>query len=194
VCRHEEATTLLDRGPHGLLTVRYLRASGSNRHLGQVMASAALAVHGADAGPHAAPDPTVQRARQHWFSIHHAVLSERMRGIGDVFGVDPCDEQWDLGRLGPTETSPGCSAVFHPGHRTATGHALLGRNFDFPTGTYNEITGSPARTGERPLAADVCDRALPRQRLRHDRGGHHGHARWHGRTQRSGACGHPPGR
>ncbi len=78
-----------------------------------------------------------------------------MRGIGDVFGVDPGDERWDLGRLGPVETSPGCSAVFHPGHRTATGHALLGRNFDFPTGTYSDITGAPGRAGERPLAADV---------------------------------------
>ncbi|MFC7362180.1 C45 family autoproteolytic acyltransferase/hydrolase [Nocardioides astragali] len=119
------------------------------------MAQAAVAVHGADAGPHAAPDNTVQRARARWFSTHHPVLDERMRGIGDVFGVDPDDERWDLGRLGPIETSPGCSAVFHPGDRTATGHALLGRNFDFPTGTYSEITGGPARTGERPLAADV---------------------------------------
>jgi len=155
VSRHHLASTLLDPGQNGLLTVRHLRASGSNRHIGEMMARAALALQGADAGPHVAPDPTVQRARQRWFAIHHPVLSERMRGIGDVFGVDPGDERWDLGRLGPIEASPGCSAVFHPGHRTANGHALLGRNFDFPTGTYSDITGAPRRAGERPLAADV---------------------------------------
>ena len=55
--RHLETTTLLDRGQNGLLTVRHLRASGSNQHIGQVMARAALAVHGADAGPHVAHDP-----------------------------------------------------------------------------------------------------------------------------------------
>ncbi len=150
-----EATTVLDRGRDGLFAVRHLLASGNNRQIGRTMARAALQVHGADAGPHPAPDPTVQRARQHWFDTHCGVLSERMRGIGDVFGVDPRDERWDLGRLGPIEMSPGCSAVFHPGNRTATGHALLGRNFDFPTGTYSDITGSPRRAGERPLAADV---------------------------------------
>ena len=153
--RHLETTTLLDRGRDGLLTVRHLRTSGSNRQIGQLMARAALSAHGADAGPHGAPDPMVQRTRQRWFSLHHPVLSERMRGIGDVFGVDPGDDRWDLGRLGPIEASPGCSAVFHPGHRTATGGALLGRNFDFPTGTYSDITGAPRRAGERPLAAEV---------------------------------------
>ncbi len=148
-------TTLVDGGADHLLTVRHLRVSGSNRYIGQMMAKAAVATHGSDAGPHAAHDHTVQRARARWFTTHYPVLDERMRGVGDIFCLDPADERWDLGRLGPIETSPGCSAVFHPGHRTATGHALLGRNFDLPTGTYGDITGSPARAGERPLAADV---------------------------------------
>lgn len=148
-------TTLVDGGTDRLLTVRHFRASGTNRYIGQMMAKAAAAAHGAEAGPHPAHDRVVQQARARWFSTHHPVLAERMLGIGDVFGVDAADVRWDLGRLGPIETSPGCSAVFHPGDRTATGHALLGRNFDFPTGTYSDVTGGPARVGERPLAADV---------------------------------------
>jgi predicted choloylglycine hydrolase len=136
------------------MTVRHLRIVGSNRSIGQACAAAAQAAYGAEAGPHLAGDRTVQRARRRWFAAHHPVLAERMAGIADVFGVAPDDDAWDLGRLGPVEVPAGCSAVFHPGSRTTDGHALLGRNFDFPTGTYSEVIGRPASPGERPLAAD----------------------------------------
>jgi Acyl-coenzyme A:6-aminopenicillanic acid acyl-transferase len=141
-------------GHDDFLTVRHLRASGSNRRIGQAMAAAARAVYGADAGPHPAFDRTVQRARRGWFADNHPVLSERMAGIADVLDVEADDDGWDLGRLGPVETPAGCSAVFHPGSRTKNGHGLLGRNFDFPIGTYSDILGRRPTPGERPLAAD----------------------------------------
>jgi hypothetical protein len=137
------------------LTVRWLRARGSNREIGRAMATAARAVHGSDAGPHRAVDHHVQRARRRWFGIHHPVLSERMAGAAEALSVDPEDDAWDLGRLGRVEIPAGCSAVFHPGDGTKSRHALLGRNFDFPTGTYSDIVGRPQTSGERPLAADV---------------------------------------
>jgi hypothetical protein len=87
-------------------------------------------------------------------ATHHPVLAERMAGIADVFGVEADHDGWDLGRLGQVETPAGCSAVFHPGSRTTSRHALLGRNFDFPTGTYSDIIGRPPASGEPPLAAD----------------------------------------
>jgi hypothetical protein len=147
-------TVVAGGGREDFLTVRHLRAAGNNRRIGQVLAAASRAAHGTDAGPHPAVDRTVQRARRRWFATHHPVLSERIVGIADVFGVDPDDDGWDLARLGRIDPAPGCSAVFHPGTRTANGHGLLGRNFDFPTGTYSDITGAPATPGEQPLAAE----------------------------------------
>jgi len=142
-------------GKGDFMTVRRLRARGSNREIGRAMATAARAVHEADAGPHRAVDPDVQCARRRWFAIHHPVLLERMAGAAEVFGVDRDSDDWDLGRLGRVEVPAGCSAVFHPGAGTKNRHALLGRNFDFPTGTYSDIVGLPRKRGESPLAADV---------------------------------------
>lgn len=148
------ATVVAGGGPGELLTVRHLRVEGDNRRIGQVMGEASRAAYGADAGPHRAVGGAVQRARRRWFATHHPTLCERMVGIAEAFGVDPDDDKWDLGRLGRIDTPAGCSAVFHPGKRTRSGHALLGRNFDFPTGSYSDIVGGPAVLGERPLGAD----------------------------------------
>lgn len=141
-------------GPADFLAVRHLRVAGSNRHIGRVLATAARHVHGPAAGPRPAPDPVVQRARRRWFDAHHPVLAERIRGVADAFGVDPDRDEMDLAMLGTYEVPAGCSAVFHPGAATVTGHALLARNFDFPTAGYTQIVGLPPRRGERPLAAD----------------------------------------
>jgi hypothetical protein len=77
-----------------------------------------------------------------------------MAGVADAFNVDPDDDDWDLGRLGRVEIPAGCSAVFHPGSATDHRRALLGRNFDFPTGTYSDIVGIRRTKDESPLAAD----------------------------------------
>lgn len=140
--------------PQDFLTVRWLRAHGSDREIGRTMAAAARSVYGVAAGPHRSVDRSVQRARRSWFTTHHRILSERMVGIGDVFNVDPEDDSWDLGRLGRVEVPVGCSAVFYPGTATIHRRALLGRNFDFPTGTYSDIIGIPRAVDEPPLAAD----------------------------------------
>lgn len=137
-----------------VLTVRHLRASGPDRHLGSVLAEAARQVHGSTAGPLSAQDPIVQRARRQWFVANHPVLAERQRGISDVFDVDPDDDRWDLGMLGTYEVPAGCSAVFFPKDTTRDGHALLARNFDFPLTTFSQLRGLSAPPSERILAAD----------------------------------------
>lgn len=136
------------------LTVRHLRVTGTDREIGRDLAFAARAAHGAAAGPTTAVSHTVQRARRAWFAAHYPALAERMAGVGDAFGVDPGDDEWDLAWLGTYELPAGCSSVFYPGSGTKDGHSLLARNFDFPTLTYSEITGGAARSGERPLAAE----------------------------------------
>lgn len=145
---------LVPSDPKGFFTVRYLRAAGIDRFIGRTLATAARDVLGPSAGPHRAADATVQRARRKWFRMHHRSLYDRTAGIAEVFGVDPDDDTWDLARLGRIQAPPGCSAVFHPGCQTNNGHALLGRNFDFPTTTHSEIIGRPPTPQEPPLAAD----------------------------------------
>ncbi len=112
-------------------------------------------MHGARPGPAPAKDHALQRARRRWFERNHPVLATRMLGVGDAYGVDPEDDRWDLGMLGTYEVPAGCSAVFRPGATTKDGHALLARNFDFPTATFSEITGQPPLADEAPLARDV---------------------------------------
>lgn len=111
-------------------------------------------MHETAAGPRPAPRPEVQRARRRWFDTQHPVLAERIRGVGDAFGVDPERDDIDLGMLGTYEVPAGCSAVFYPSAGTRDGHALLARNFDFPTAGYTHVVGLPPVDGERPLAAD----------------------------------------
>jgi hypothetical protein len=148
------STMVAGGGGAAFLTVRHLRAAGDNRAIGRAVARAARQAHGAAAGPRPAPDRRVQRARRSWFDANHPVLAERMLGVGEVFGVDARGDDWDLAWLGSFELPAGCSAVFYPGGGTRSGHALLARNFDFPTLTYSEIIGGAAHPGEGALAAE----------------------------------------
>ena len=141
-------------GPHDFLTARHLRIVGTDREIGRGLAAAARQAHGAAAGPRPAVDPVVQRARRRWFELHHPVLAERGRGMAEVFEVDDESDEWDVVWLATYDTPAGCSVAFYPGDGTKDGHGVLARNFDFPTVTYDEIVGRPARAGERPLAAD----------------------------------------
>ena len=151
---HPEITVVAGGGPEDAVTVRYLRLAGTDREIGRDLARAARSVHGSAAGPTLAPDPTVQRVRRRWFAQHHPVLAERMLGVADAFGVDADDDRLDLAWLATYDGPAGCSTVVYPGSGTKDGHTLLARNFDFPTATFDELRGLPARPGTRRLAAD----------------------------------------
>jgi hypothetical protein len=135
------------------LTVRHLRASGSQREIGRALAEAAAEAHGAAAAPRPA-DPVVERARRRWFDLHHPTHRQRMAGIADHFGLDPADPTISFDWLGTYQVPAGCSVAFVPGSGTKDGHGVLSRNFDFPTATFTQLVGLPPLPGERPLAAD----------------------------------------
>jgi len=147
-------TSTILGGERDFLTVRHLRASGSQREIGRALAAAADEVHGAAAAPRAVRDETVERARRAWFGTHHPAHLERMAGVADHFGIDPADATVALDWLGTYDLPAGCSVAFYPGVGTKDGHGLLSRNFDFPTATLTEIVGLPPLPDERPLAAD----------------------------------------
>jgi hypothetical protein len=151
---HEPEITVVAGGAEQAIVARHLPLSGSQRDIGRGLALAARSVHGSFAGPAPAPDPVVQRVRRRWFEQHHPVLAERMRGVGDAFGVDPDDDAWDLAGLGTYDGPAGCSTVVYPGSTTKDGHTVLARNFDFPTFTYQELMGRTPPPGTRALGAD----------------------------------------
>lgn len=147
-------TVLAGGGVGDFATVRHLRVAGSQRWIGQVLATTARRVHGAVADPRPARSAAVQRARRRWFAVHYPIMNERIEGFADALGIDPASDELDLAMLGTYQLHAGCSAVFHPPPRTRSGRPLLGRNFDFPTVSYSQVVGLPPSPGELPLAAD----------------------------------------
>lgn len=148
---HVDTTTLTAAGDS--LTVRHVRAGGSQREIGRALAAAASTAHGEAAAP-LTIDPAIERVRRRWFAAHHPTQLERTSGVADHFGIDPADPTVALDWLGTYELPAGCSVAFYPGAGTKDGHGLLSRNFDFPTSTLSQLIGLPPIPGERPLAAD----------------------------------------
>ena len=146
--------TRITGSPDDFLTVRHLRIDGSQREIGRRLAEAAADVHGAAAAPRPVADPELERVRRRWFGMHHPAQLERIAGVADHFGLDPADPTVTLDWLGTYDLPAGCSVGFYPGAWTKDGHALLSRNFDFPTATFTQIVGLPPLPNERPLAAD----------------------------------------
>jgi hypothetical protein len=151
---HVSNDVIAGGGANDFLTVRHLRIAGNNQEIGQALARTAQEVHGAAAGPRAAVNPVVQRARRRWFEQHHPILAERGRGMAEVFEVDYDSDEWDVVWLATYDTPAGCSVAFYPGDGTKDGHGILARNFDFPTATISQMMGGPGRPDERALAAD----------------------------------------
>ncbi|HEY6532572.1 MAG TPA: C45 family peptidase [Acidimicrobiales bacterium] len=147
-----EVTTLAG-GPGHAVTVRHVRAGGTQREIGATLAAAARQVHGSAADPRPA-DAFVERLRRRWFATNHPAHAERIKGVADEFGLDPDDTGVSLDWLGTYDLPAGCSVAFYPGAGTKDGHGLLSRNFDFPTATFSQIVGLPPTPGERPLGAD----------------------------------------
>ena len=66
-------TAAFGDGATDFLTVRHLRAAGSNRAIGQAWAHAARQAHGPIAGPTPAANRIVQQGRRSWFAMNHPV-------------------------------------------------------------------------------------------------------------------------
>jgi hypothetical protein len=146
--------TVVAGGPDHAVTVRHVRAEGSDREIGRTLAAAATAAHGDWAKPSPA-DPFVEGLRRQWFAERWPAHAERIAGVADHVGLDADDTTHTLDVLGTYELPAGCSVAYYPGHGTADGHGILARNFDFPTATLSQMVGlPPVSPHERPLGAD----------------------------------------
>jgi len=133
------------------MEVVHLVLTGTNREIGAALATVARDRHGV--APARGGDPRVTRGRRRWYHREWPAHYERMRGVADVSGVDVHDDAVELGLLPYLGGPPACSVAWLPPAATASGHATLSRNFDFPTGTLTEILGGEAQPGELPMTA-----------------------------------------
>lgn len=147
------SATVIVGGADSFLTVRYVELAGSQRDMGRALAAAAHAAHGDTVVPRRI-DRDVERVRRRWFERNHPQLHERSLGLADYFGIPASDTSVVIDALGTQVSAAACSVGFYPAPTTADGHAILGRNMDFPTTTMSEFFGRQPLPGERAAAAD----------------------------------------
>jgi Acyl-coenzyme A:6-aminopenicillanic acid acyl-transferase len=127
--------------PQDFMEVRAVSLTGSDREAGRALATIARDQLGISKT--AWTDPAATRSHRAWLREHWPAHYERMLGAADVYGVDPENDRLDCSFLFYYWAVPDCSNVFYPPARTATGHAILSRNYDFSTGTVFELMGLP---------------------------------------------------
>lgn len=135
-----------------LMIVRYMRVEGSNEQIGAKLAEIARDRHGSKGD---VARGTLARDQLGWFQSHWPQMAARATGVASVFGRKAGHNGFDPTSLGYNmNVRPGCSVVYYPPANVAGGHAMLSRNYDFPTGTYSEITGAPTVAGARSMTGD----------------------------------------
>jgi len=137
-------------GAKDLMIVRHVRVMGTNQSIGRQLAEIARRNHGVTAG---AVDPKQQEARLAWARTHYPEWYERSQGVASAFGVRDASKE-TLSLSYNLDVAPGCSVVYYPGSSVEGGHSMLSRNYDFPTGTYAEITGAPKPATARSMTGD----------------------------------------
>lgn len=135
------------------IVVHHLVLRGSDRSIGRHLGEMVRSRHALPEPPRA-DDPVRVRVQREWLRRNAPALCERMRGVADAFGLDPADDAHDLSRLGLPPSAPGCSAAFVPGRRTATGHPLVSRAFDFAGPLARPRPGEPP-SASRPYVIEL---------------------------------------
>lgn len=138
-------------GEKDFMIVRHLTMRGSNEAIGKKLAEIAATRHGFELSA-----DTSEQTKKRWafyiknYPTHYA----RAAGVAEYFGAPVA---------GPVDTTalwynmnlaPACSVVYYPPAYTASGHAVLSRNYDFSTETYAEMRGIEPPHGMRPWTAD----------------------------------------
>ncbi|HXX63336.1 MAG TPA: C45 family peptidase [Bacteroidota bacterium] len=114
---------------HDFMMVEYYCISGTNREIGKSIAHLAK-----ERGvPVAVPGDSLRtRLRYEYFRTEYPELYRRMVGVAEEYGISPTDFSRDASILPYMPTKGGCSVVFYPSDRTASGHNIVSRNLDMP--------------------------------------------------------------
>jgi len=111
------------------LSVRHLRLKGSNREIGKNLAELAKKEWGVTLSEYV--DAAYAKGRLKYYERNWKTQHDRMLGVADAYGVDANNTNLDLSSLAYYNTGSGCSAIYIPPSLSATGEALLGRNYDW---------------------------------------------------------------
>ncbi len=141
-------STLVAGGPDDFLCVRHLELRGSQFDIGRALAREVL---GSFLQAPAPDDRILNRARRRWFEREWPEHYARMGGIADAFGVALADDGACVAELSATPLEIGCSALWCPPSASVDGHARIGRNFDFMTGSVLEVAGLPPDPAQPPM-------------------------------------------
>jgi hypothetical protein len=135
-------------GAGDFMEVRHLVLQGSNRDIGQALATFARDRH--HVRPPASSDPFRTRVQRRYFEKHFPIFFERMRGVASAYGRSVEDDTWNFSLLPAGQLRAGCSVVYYPPGLTEAGTGLVSRNMDFTTGT---LRGTAPPPGELPAIA-----------------------------------------
>ncbi len=142
------SSVVIAGGPNDFMAARHLRIEGSQRDIGRALAEESVAAFPAVPVP---TDPVLNRARRRWMERSWPQHFGRMRGIADVLGIDVDDDSANAVDLYAMPIVFGCSALCSPAVTSTDGHARIGRNFDFFTGSVLELAGAPRDPGQPPM-------------------------------------------
>lgn len=135
-----------------LMVVRHLVIKGSNKAIGRKLAEIAKTEHRTRLGKWSSDD--ARKKATDWFSANYPQRMQRAEGVAKGYGVAMNGDR-DVTSI-PIDllTEPACSVVYYPGSAVTTGHAMLSRNYDFPKGSYSQITRRNPVSGERSMTGD----------------------------------------
>lgn len=128
---------LLAGGVGDFMTVRHLRLQGTQCEIGVRLAEFARDELGVRKVPWT--NPLMTRAQRSFMAKNWPAHFARMQGAAAAFQADLNDDRLDFSFLSYDSGIPGCSCVYYPGRRTADGHSLLSRNFDYSLGGHADL-------------------------------------------------------
>ncbi len=132
------------------MIVRFLRMKGTNEQIGAKLAEIARDRHGVKP---AMGDAAKVADKLRWHAANWPENYARAKGVTKAFGnqplgFDPTCLNYD------SDLEPGCSVVYYPGSSVTHGHAMLSRNYDFPTTSLAEMMGRPKPKEAPAFTAD----------------------------------------
>jgi penicillin V acylase-like amidase (Ntn superfamily) len=135
-----------------LMIVRHLMVRGSNEAIGRKLAEIARKEH--DAQLLKWNSNVIGQSQLKWFQANYPERMERAAGVRAAYGLSP-KSPFDITSV-PINMRPpmACSVVYYPGSTVGNGHSMLSRNYDFPKGTYSQLTGGKPYPGERSMTGD----------------------------------------
>ncbi len=138
--------------PSDLMIVRHIRIEGANDQIGARLAEIARDRHGSKGD---IATGTLASDQMDWLQSNWPEMAGRAAGVATFLGRKTGDRGFDPTSLSyDMNVRPSCSVVFYPASSVVGGHATLSRNYDFPIGTYSELTGAPTVAGARSMTGD----------------------------------------